>query len=225
MDDLAREIKETIEAYKARGTPVEINGQTFYQIRPESAYEVTLGEKKTRAWESAFFIPKCSIQPPVDLEKKHGLVGIAGYFVLPQGVTSEDLDTYLSILDDAEMHGEMTRAAYSKRLQDIHALLLQLNPELGQLVYKKKDAFTLSHVICGVIAGINIDDIQSFIAGNSAAVAREDLEYRILRQKWEGEIGWVPSMKTLKEIDRQLTEKRAQKPKRPKSRGANPKQP
>jgi hypothetical protein len=107
-------------------------------------------------------------QPPVDFENTYGLDGISQPYLLPEGLTSADLQTYALLIRQTEI----TAVQRLGKMTAVWGILAAYNPELEKLSYQPQDAGMLYHMVMGVASAFNVSDIQHFISSPSKVKAR-----------------------------------------------------
>jgi len=200
---IVREMYATIRRYKklAEERKVGTNGKTHYVLQTKSGVSTI-----------PLYLPlRHFSQPPVQVEKKAGVTGIAGHYKMPRRLTPHSLQAYTQVLWHAEMRGDITEEQMLEKMGKVRALLEQDNPELKKLKIQPGDNFGLYDLLLGVASDFSTRDIQSWLDGNTGTVVRKDAAWAALNAKIEKTVPmfWVPSMATMQDIDRQLETKRA----------------
>lgn len=140
-------------------------------------------------------------QPPVDFEKRTGMSGLSCQYFLPPDLLPRELQEYgmISLADNRVAH---------ERLSEVWGHLKNCNPEtLGRLEFDAKDTMKLYHAILGAASAFLPQDIQAWLDGWNGVTLRENREAELLINKIEvchGPAYWVPSMETLRMMDKQL---------------------
>lgn len=154
-------------------------------------------------------------QAAAEFEQQTGLTGIAGRWSFPGGMTAKAMESLVRKHDNAILSGNITLQDCNRIFRDIWDQLTRCNPDLNRLQIDENDLQTLRHAIMGVASGFNYDDIEEFIHIGGGDVRKEDPAYRtffdhIQRMAGTG-IYWIPSLKTLREIERQINNQRKPK--------------
>jgi len=151
-------------------------------------------------------------QPPVDFEKKYGLIGISQYYRLPEGLSSAALDSYSVLLHKnfPEEQGLMKMNEAWDELKELNLILKKINYDAGNISM-------MYNLLMGVASAFNIRDIQHFISDPRAAGSkmRASAEFGSLVQIFnyasrpaEFGFGWVASPKTIAYIREQAESKK-----------------
>ncbi len=195
MDDLVKEICETLERYKACATYAYIQDGVVSHVlvaKEEAGFELRT------TWPRSNFY-----QPPCDLEKKFGMTGIAGNYKMPEGLTPVELQAYGEIMRHAELVGDISACVMNDKLDQLLGALEARNPQLGGL-RQTDDKLSRYNTILGIASEFNPKDIQSFI-DDYPGLAKPDADYDAVWSRVAHlQLSWIPAPETLKEIDRQL---------------------
>lgn len=202
VSPIVREMYSTIRRYKklAEERKVGANGKIQYVLQTKSGISTI-----------PLYLPlRHFSQPPVKVEKKLGLRGIAGHYKMPRRLTAQNLQAYTQVLWHAEMRGGITEEVMLEKMGKVRALLEQHNPEIKKLKIQPGDNFGLYDLLLGVASDFNTRDIQSWLDGHTGTVVRKDATWAALNAKLEKTVPlyWVPSMETMQDIERQLEMKR-----------------
>lgn len=151
-----------------------------------------------------------SRQPPLELELRTGFHGIAGQYKLPEGLTITDIEPYVRINFHRWIEGRLQKDKCLEALQEIWSAIKVLNHDsLQSLRVDEGDPRDLFDATLGVTSAFNVQDIQSFIDGNSGTVMRKDFAWDSLYHDLKytvGDLSWVPTMGTLELIRQQRDE-------------------
>lgn len=227
MDEMVLEIKETIEAWRARGHLLTL-GEKRAWIKAFEPHRAPDGPiLSLEAWEGVVlfqtfhpetrkllrqsFVPNPHFsQPAIDAERRYGLSGIGRQYRMPEGLTPQELESYSSIVCHAVTHGEMSGEDALCRFQRVKAALSMLTPELQTLAFDEQNVYIFGDFFNGIASAFNVSDIQSYLVNITGHVTGNisgygEMESRLALQGYD--FSWVPSMKTLQEIDLQISEK------------------
>ena len=188
MLDLTRKIKTTLsDLFNNAARREVIDGQEV------ALFKGTFGGEMSLPYESFH-------QPPVVFEKASGMKGLSHQYFLPPDLLPRELQEYgmVSIRD---------RDGAYDRLTEVWEHLKKGNPEtLGRLKFDETRAENLYHVILGAASAFPPADIQAWLEGWNGITLRKNKEAAFLLNKIEvchGLVGWIPSMSTLNEMNRQ----------------------
>ena len=196
MDDLAREILETIEAFKKQGqkkhdsrTGVLCSNVLFENTVLKFSYEVKIPDPEFE-------------QPPVLFEKKYGFQGISRQYCLPKGLSCADLQIYALLL---QRRIDTTQEQRLGKMTEVWDALITRNLSLERLRGNPEDSDTLFHIIMGVASAFNVNDIQHYIVSGESA--HREMEESSLFKKLctvfnneNPDLRWVASPETLQMI-------------------------
>jgi len=144
-------------------------------------------------------------QPAWEFERANDVKGIAGRYVIPDGMTAYSYER------------RMLRSVKKNLAQSWRKLRLA-NPELSRIRIDKTDAFSVYDAHMGVTSGFNIDDINFFMAlrqrieavalyvrSSPVHGARLERIDAICRARLQ----WVPSPKTARKMEKLLLQRGA----------------
>ncbi len=200
MDDLAREMIDTITTCMAKGVETRdpVTGKIHFLL-------VTIDSKDKS--ESRLEIPFPDFcQPPVDFEKKSGLKNIAARYNLPEGIKPCDLQDYAQSLRHGVMRNEIPAdTAEDKMMQAYHALVAR-NPQLAELEPLTGKDLNTFHTLMGVASGFNVKDIKYWLNGGTLSKGLQDPAYAENMQKADRWCltDWAVSPETLQDICTQI---------------------
>jgi hypothetical protein len=146
-------------------------------------------------------------QPPVEFEKTCGLAGISQHYILPEGLTSADLQTYALLLGQTETGQRL------EKLTEVWDALVSCNPELKKISSSPRGAVSLYHRVMGVASAFNISDIQHFISspGAKAQEMEKSPEFKKLTEVFNRyaapeklNLKWVAAPETLRLIQNKV---------------------
>ena len=203
MDDLVRDIHETLRAYAAEAEKMrDAAGNPYYRLK---AYCADYGVDVTVTFPRPKFY-----QPPRDAERKYGLTGIAAHYVLPAGLTAVELQAYAEVLGHATRKGDVTRENANDRLGEVFAALTARNPALAALTPDPAHPEALHDTLIGIASDCNVADIRWFNE-NDPADALQHPCFDRFRQTFGNDIDltWMPSPETMAKIEKQLLQKQA----------------
>ena len=188
MSEITRKIKTTLsDLFNNASRREMIDGQEVAVVKGSFGGEMPL--------------PYVSFhQPPVVFEKASGMKGLSHQYFLPPDLLPRELQEYgmVSIRDTATAH---------VRLSEVWEHLKAGNPDtLGRLTFDAANTDNLYHVILGAASAFPPADIQAWLDGWNGITLRKNKEAALLLNKIEvchGLVGWIPSMSTLHEMNRQ----------------------
>ncbi|HTK84370.1 MAG TPA: hypothetical protein VL625_04725, partial [Patescibacteria group bacterium] len=203
QDQLVAQMKNEVEDFKSRGFVDRIlpDGTPLYKIQTpwESGGKKGFLEMKIPGVDRR--------QPAVMFEQQYGLTGVSKEYKYPPGMTARDVEDYAVTVWHKQIRGEITAAQMEEKLGAVRSMMEDLNPELKVLNAGAMERGTY-HVILGATSGFNPNDIQHFLDGARADAAAMNTETATLMGGLGRRgvlMGWVPSVETLKEIDRQVS--------------------
>jgi len=145
LDPLAREIYEQLqyfsslsieEVLEATGRDIQSLSFRFGQVADGVFFDFP--------WVGSYRAPAMAY------EQRTGLTGAAGYYVFPEGLEAQDLESYVSAL----MYLSQNREDIASEKKRVHPLiwmaLKDINPELKKIVIDENDAVQVSDAIMGV---------------------------------------------------------------------------
>jgi len=202
MDDLVREIRETVELYKSKAARTfEEGGETRYVLNAFCADEKC---KVDITFPRPYFY-----QSPVDAEMKYGFTGLSGNYRMLPGLPAIELQAYAEILWHAEMSGDITPREMNDRLGRVFGALAGLNPQLEKLRIPEDDKMALYNTLIGVASQYNPHDIQYFLDTVHKPISSDPAYLKLWDNLGEIEITWIPGPETLVSMDRQLAAQQA----------------
>lgn len=228
MDEIEREVRETIKSYEKASVARKMgNGQIERMVetpRDGSATRHPLVSKFMsipKALEPllglSLAVPMARLsldepirQPAIEFEAKTGITGIAGHYVMPGALTAQQVENYVMLLDHSVLRGKITHEQQHEKMVSLVAALQGRNPELDIIKYNTEDTFHLRYIAIGATSGFKAGDINSFVNGGTYLKLKNDPAYVALREKLEAQTGvsmggWIPTMDTLKTIDKKLS--------------------
>jgi hypothetical protein len=198
MDDLAREMLDTVEQYKAKADDIvpQPDGTLRYFFNTRTPSGILMLRLPHRP----------CIQPPRNLEDRYGLTGLAAHYQLPEGLTATDVQAYVKTLRHAYLRGDIANGDMQQRMQKAIDGLTALNPALKELRPDPRDPDARFHVLQGIASDFTAKDMQFYIDGNSGGEARRIPAWAALKGKIDAQIsiGWIPCLETMQAIDAQL---------------------
>jgi hypothetical protein len=135
-----------------------------------------------------------------ELEKKWGLRGLTGNWKYPFN-SDRHKNEYLTFLIDRIDDEDLSTVL----MNELYDEYVKLNPSLSNIKPKDIDKY---FVIIGVTSNYNYNDIYDFIHVGPYYLREQDPEWKNLSDQIKnqiGHMGYVPSIKTLKSIDKQLS--------------------
>lgn len=196
MDELIRDIHETLERYKSCAT---------YAYKQDGVICHVLVATEEAGFEMRTTWPRANFyQPPLDLEKTQGMTGIAGNYKMPEGLSHVELQAYGEVLRHAELAGDISADTMNDKFDQLLGALEARNPQLST-IRQTEDKLSRYNVILGIASEFNPKDIQFFIGAYPAFAAPDDPDYDATWSRIAHlQLAWIPAPETLKEIDRQL---------------------
>lgn len=164
---------------------------------------------------------KQCLKPAFHYEEVTGLKGISGSWIMPPGLTEDDIKNYLKIAfisltndcawnDRAILRQPEGRDFLTTRktLQDLWHALKCLNPDLEKIQLDQNNAYKIWDSVFGVISQFNADDIDWWLNVGGTQQSREQIAgYGNMRDRIEEQLGcimkWVVSANTMKRIHAQ----------------------
>ena len=199
MDDLTRDILQTIEFYKAEATPVtSARHGTYYCL---AAICPVLGMEVKISFPRPMFH-----RPPLQTEARYGLRDIAGHYKLPAGLDPIDLQSYVEIMAHATRSGEISAELMNDRFDELLTAITARNPALEKLRLDPADVEARYDALMGIASDFNVADIQHFLdTKNADAVGDPSLEafnQKLGNNFW---MPWIPAPETLMRMEQQFT--------------------
>lgn len=196
---VAQDISNTLARWRKKSCTQVFNGVAYIRTY-----------NPARDWDMRLELPlQDAVQPPALLEDAFALKNISQAYVMPKGLESRDVEAYALLLSHAVVRGEMTQEQRTKKLSRTFNRLAMDNKPLRALRFDKKDPKKLFDAVLGATSGFNTNDIQHFLDGNYGYISERNpkwnkLQKNISRHLGINGLGWVPSMKTLHKIKRQV---------------------
>lgn len=195
-DDLVREIHGVLDAY--------IEKADYVYCHKNTVCHVLLSCEGGIQFRTTYPRPLFH-QPPADLEREHGFIGIAGHYKMPAGLTPAQLQGYGEILRHAAQAGELSTDAMNEKFDEVLLALAARNPQLAKLD-PGTDWLGRYNIVLGVASDFNVKDIQFFLDTYPDITPKDDKgQYT---QLWENIRGlplvWMPAPETLIDIATQM---------------------
>ena len=205
MEALAREMLDTIEAFKAKADQTD--------VRPDGRV-VSVQTTRTPSGGLLYLYlpPRSFSQPPLELEEGYGFRNLAGHYKMPDGITAADLQSYGQVMLHAQMRDEITNREMQQKLQRVIDRLTELNPQLKELRPDPHDFDARYDTVLGIASDFNVKDMNFWLSGNTGTVAQQNPVWNAMETSIIGRgipLKWVASMDTLQSVDAQLNQREA----------------
>jgi len=197
MDDLVRDIHETLQHYQTLAEKkTHASGREYYSLSAECpAY----GAMVTVSFPRPTFH-----QPPLDAEEKYGLSGIAGRYAMPQGLKPVELQAYAEVLGHAVRAGHISADVQQEKFEEVLTALTARNPGLAELRLDPTQEDALQDALIGIASDFNVTDMQRF----HDTQGLDDLTTEIamdFNKKFPGvALNWLPAPETFEKVTAQL---------------------
>ncbi|MFQ6778133.1 MAG: hypothetical protein ACLRFI_02455 [Alphaproteobacteria bacterium] len=158
----------------------------------------------------------------LSLKKKYG-IDIGEKYIYPKNMTDIEYNAYLldtlgitplnnnitvqSKFDayyEAWQHLHYDKTKHLEKLQSLYQELVSLNPKLKTININLNDYKKIRQLIAGATYQFPLEDISLFINATPEEKNKAKENTKLLRKKYNIEIGWVLSESTIKKIESQI---------------------
>ncbi len=199
MDDLTRDVLQTIEFYKEEATAIQsLRYGTYYSL---CARCPVLGMEVKISFPRPMFH-----QPPLQTEARYGLKDIAGHYRLPEGLKPIELQAYVEIMAHTVRRGDISPDLMNDRFDELLTAITARNPKLEKLNLNPADVDARYDALMGIASDFNVADIQHFLdTKNADAVGDPSLEAFNLKIGHNFWMPWIPAPETMASMEQQFT--------------------
>ena len=172
-ENIVQEVKDTIQDFRNKwqghfdGIPIDRIRKNFGNDGFEAVFRFLYEDR----W------PEMALSKPAqEFEIKHGFKGLSHEYILPTGLTCNDLQSYTMILEYQEKKAGLSVQEYLDKMENLFLAIAEKNPELKDLRYKK--------IKSNDLYGNNRCELDDFIMGVASAFCLDDIKMCLNSENW-----------------------------------------